>query len=217
MNTLGRSFRTHLIISVGPHYLLLSAPTSTTLSPTFSEMTTPGPWAPLVFTWGSYLHFYPTPGRAPFLMTTPIVFLVGSHTLATLLPSALRHVFGALCFGTPLRALLLRRVDRTLVCVDWTLLCLHTFDTFVLRSQSFTLFTISLFLFFTTFFFMSGRGRALRVCQSDWLAELLIGWICLVGLLLAWMYTCLFICLSIPRQRGSSLPELYYIAKLAVL
>ena len=32
------------------------------------------------------------------------------------------------------------------------------------------------------------RGRALRVCQSDWLVELLIGWSYLDRSLLSWSY-----------------------------
>ena len=142
-NTLSRSFRTHPIISVGLHHLIQSVPTLTTLLPTFSEMTTLGPWAPLVFIWGSYLLFYPTLGIAPFLTQMPIVFWYVSHILAILLPFVLRHVSGALCFGTPLRPRLLRCVSQTLDRVDRverTLLCLHTFDTFVLLDQSFTSF-----------------------------------------------------------------------------
>ena len=103
-------------------------------------MTTLGPCAPLGFIWGSYILFYPTPGVAPFLPQMPIVFWYMSHSLATLLPSVLRRISGALCFGTPLRPCLLHCVSQTLARMDRverTLLCLHTLDTFILPDQSF--------------------------------------------------------------------------------
>ena len=91
----------------------------------------------------SYLLFYPTLGIAPSLTQVPIVFWYLLHILATLLPFDLRHVSGVLCSGTPLRPHLLRCVSWTLVRMDrvvWALLCLHTFDTFVLLNHCFTSF-----------------------------------------------------------------------------
>ena len=61
-----------------------------------------------------------------------------------------------------------------------TFLCHHTSLHFILSLA----FTVQLSFFSYGFPFMSGRGRALRVCQSDWLVELLIGWSYLDRLLL---------------------------------
>ena len=132
--TRGRSFRTSPIVLVGPHYHPLFAPTLTTSLPTFSEVTTLGPCAPLFSTWGSFLLFYLTPGVAPLLVRMLIICLFAWRIPVIPPPFVSRDAFGALYFGVPLRPPLHRYVVGTLVRRAVTLSCPHTFVPFSLHS-----------------------------------------------------------------------------------
>jgi len=148
---------------------------------------------------------------------------IAHSCLAILLRSTLGCVSWVLYFGTLLQPggpALLSCMGRTLVvCMDWTFLCLLTFNAFFLSSQqSFTSFLVCFILFplysvqlslslHSFLLFISGSSRVVRVCQSNWLARLLIGWRCLGGLLAGWMdmyiFIYLFVCLfvySVPTR-----------------
>lgn len=79
----------YTVTFVGLH----SVSTSTMLSPTSSEMTPLGPWAPLFSIWGSDSFLLPT-GDTPFPAQMPNAALFGWRVPVTLLPFVFRCVFG---------------------------------------------------------------------------------------------------------------------------